>query len=291
MKKVFKLVVVVLVLFFAVGSVYAFKKYTQVRSKLVIVQSLMQSFCRGKDAVNGRSWMEDSTVYFSKLSIWDSTIIYYWSPENFRNNSPVYFRNNVMESVQLTDSAGQYITVPFDESFKTVFGKNVRKPSFTKNYRFDQASYNGAVIQAAFNEVYMKPTETIDGMLLSRVYNISIKEYARACTYVMLDVIKNKTTFLQQTNLYKTKAIAGKLGDGIDFCYKASTVILGKDYDTKKANALVKANIEGYSDRIVGMMMRRKLDGSLPVVMNCIKTVLKDYDTEFYETVKTKFVL
>lgn len=270
-------------------AVYSFTKYQQLKTKTEIIRDLIsENFFQRQNKENGKGWMVDSTIIIESTNSWGN---FYSSPINFCGNSPAYFSSSFIQAIQLKDTSSEYSKIDFDKSFKLIYKKSIRKPAFTKYYRFNDASYNGDAILTAFNETYIKPTESIDGILMGRVYNIALKEYARCCASVMIDVLKNKTAFIQQANLYKTKAIAGKLGDGISFCSKASDVILGKKYYDEIMLPNTKKCIGYYYDRIVGMMMRRQIDGSLPAIMKCITTVLKDYDPEYYETVKTKLVL
>lgn len=289
MKKLLRFISFICVAITVLVTAYSFRKYQQIKTKTDILRELMvDNFFQRQNQENGKGWMVDSTIVIETKNNWGT---YYSSPISYCGNSPAYFKSSFVDAIRLKDTSSEYSRIDFDKSFKMIYKKDVRKPSFTKNAGFNEASYNGDALLAAFKENYIKPTENIDGILMGKVYNIALKAYARSCAIVMVDILKNKAAFIQQTNLYKAKALANKQIDGIGFCTKASDVILGKKYYDEKVNPNPKECVGYYYDRIVGMMMRRQLDGSLPAVMKCITTVLKDYDPEFYETVKTKLVL
>ena len=42
-------------------------------------------------------------------------------------------------------------------------------------------------------------------------------------------------------------------------------------------------------NRMLGTMLRRAGDGSLPAILLCMKTMMKDYDPEYYNKVALKF--
>jgi hypothetical protein len=44
-----------------------------------------------------------------------------------------------------------------------------------------------------------------------------------------------------------------------------------------------------YVNNMIGSMLRRGGDGSMPTLIQCLKTVLKDYDPEYYNKVALKF--
>ena len=71
-------------------------------------------------------------------------------------------------------------------------------------------------------------------------------------------------------------------------------VILNHNNDNNEATEKLKANLSqnclgDYESRVIGTMLRRQCDGSLPVLLTCLKTVLKDYDPTFYNKVAMKF--
>jgi hypothetical protein len=270
---------------------YSFKKYEEIKSRAAILKDLLFGhYCLvivdDELASKEKSWMADSSYYIEKQK---NVYRFYYSPIECSEVSPVYFTNHVAGAIELKDSNGYDLEgYDFEKSFKAIFKKDIRKKPTVKN-GFENASFSADAIQTAFNKTYPKPTELVDGFVMQKVYDLSIKQYSRACAYVMADVMKNKTAFMQQVNTYKAKAATSKWDDGIGFCTIAAEAVLGKDYLSKRANETTKKYLGDYYDRLVGMMMRRQIDGTLPVILNCIKTVLKDYDPSFYETMKAKF--
>lgn len=235
-----------------------------------------------------KTWMDDSTIYLTKNRGTYSVNI---SPKSYCGNSPAYFSSDISSAMVVVDTINneeKYVELP--ESFKRIYGKTLLKKAPAELKNFKNIFYDGAALQEAFNKTYVKPNTNLDGFVMQKVYDISIKEFARVCTKVMIDVLQNKTKFNQQVTAYKSLK-QKHYYSGINFCYEASGKILGEDYVEKKLTPKEASCITEKSSRIVGMMMRRQIDGSLPAILTCIKTVLKDYDPTFYEQVKNKLVL
>lgn len=171
--------------------------------------------------------------------------------------------------------------------FKTLFGQDIIKSRVkmaAKDWEGNAITWNhfsGVGVQAAFTKLYQKPTATFKGLTTKKIYDISFKDYVRDITNIIIKVTANKPVFEAQAKLYFTKATTDPEFEGIGFTSTATEAILGT-YMTECLS-------DYYRERIVGTMLRRQIDGSLPVLLTSLKTLLKDYDPTFYAQVATKF--
>jgi hypothetical protein len=140
--------------------------------------------------------------------------------------------------------------------------------------------YNAIALKAAFDKLYQRPTGNFEGAALQKIYDASLKDYVRNMTNVVVKVMANKPAFEAQATQYQVKSTTDPEFEGLNFC-SAATVTL---------NANLSQDCLGdYDERVVGIMLRRQCDGSLPTLLICLKTMLKDYDLEYYNKVNPKF--
>jgi hypothetical protein len=171
--------------------------------------------------------------------------------------------------------------------FKTLFGQDIIKSKIkmaAKDWEGNQMlwpQYSALGINAAFAKLYQKPTGTFQGIGLQKLYNTAMKDYVRDMTNVIMKVMANKPTFEALAKQYMLKATTDPEFDGLSFGGEATTK-LGADFSQECLN-------DYYAQRVVGTMLRRQCDGSLPGLLLNLKTVLKDYDPEYFTKVGTKF--
>ncbi len=173
------------------------------------------------------------------------------------------------------------------KNFKIAFGTDLFKPALKMaslemgtNKKATMNMFNTLALKQAFDKMYLKPTENFEGMALQKLYNTSLKDYMHDVCNVVADVMKKKIQFTKLAAAYKVNASTKKYFDGISESYSASEKLLGDNEYTC---------IDNRQSRIVGMLLRRQIDGSLPTVLACLKTIIKDYDPEFYTEISTKF--
>lgn len=171
--------------------------------------------------------------------------------------------------------------------FKTLFGQDIIKSQVkmaAKDYDGNPVvwpQFNALGINTAFSKLYQKPTGTFQGIGLQKLYNLTMKSYVRDMTNVIVKVMANKPGFEAQARQYMLKATTDPEFDGISFSSEATTKLA--------ANLNQECLGEYYPSRVVGIMLRRQCDGSLPMLLSCLKTVLNDYDPGFYKQVALKF--
>ncbi|MES2775921.1 MAG: hypothetical protein V4722_17225 [Bacteroidota bacterium] len=286
MKKLLKAAALSLLLIIACTGFYAFKKYQQVKTAADIFRSVMYNgiYTFGD---SDTEW-PDTTMVVNIPPNWDTSRLVKKGPLNLCGTSPAYFYRFMAEGIGAVDPESGYSKESL-QNFKQAFGKDLmgvplkmatktydKKPILINQFKSD-------ALKAAFDQLYKKPTEDFDGFALQKIYDIAAKDYFRSCATVIADVMKKKPMFIQLAMDYKRQATTVKNFYGPSASGKAEEKLLGKDY-TPNADCMKYG-----ADRIVGMMMRRHIDGSLPVLLTCVKTVLKDYDPEFYSTIQSRF--
>lgn len=291
MKKFLKsLVVTVLVITTCLG-LYAFKKYQQVKTAADVFKNIMYNAIYTTSSYDKKVWA-DSTLTFKRPTTWDSTVMETVGPDGICGTVPSYFYYNMAMSIGADDvnysGYSKQNLLEFKQAFgKDLLGANVplagrnfdKKPKVMKQFKAD-------ALKAAFNKLYKKPTEDFDGFAMQRIYDIAAKDYFRNCAQVVADVMKKKALFVKLSLDYKKQATTKKEFYGPDASYEAMKKILGEDYNPGQGTD---GCMEYGADRILGIMMRRQLDGTLPTLLICAKTMLQDYDPEFYNTIKNAF--
>ncbi|MCS6820861.1 MAG: hypothetical protein NZ551_03235 [Microscillaceae bacterium] len=172
----------------------------------------------------------------------------------------------------------------FSQNFKALFGvepiqKIIPLPSekgLDEQYGF--RFFNPQALKIAFDKLYVKPTTQFQKLTYQKIYDISLKDYFRDATMLIAEVLKNKPLFERLAKEYFEKAQKETNFEG---------QILTQTYE-QKHYANVGQSQCVYFNRILGMMLRRQTDGSLKVMLEALKTILKDYDPETYNRFKDK---
>ena len=168
----------------------------------------------------------------------------------------------------------------------TLFGADVIKGKLKlagKDYEGNPIQiyqYSSVGIQAVFNKLYQKPTASFKGIGLQKLYNVSAKQYLRDATDIVVAIMAKKTIWDAEVKRYLQQATTQEEFYMDEFAYETYTKIFGEQEMKECAP---------YVNRMIGSMLRRGGDGSLPALVLCLKTVLKDYDLEYYSKVALKF--
>jgi|GEM_PF-1875912 TolB-like protein len=135
--------------------------------------------------------------------------------------------------------------------------------------RFDKAA-----VDSLFSRLYIKPYYLIlPGVESQKVYDIVLKKYFRELS-IIIDRILNNVNFNLFCKEYEIKARNTKV-----------TFFSARGYAREKCKYL---NIStDYSD-ILGILFRRKMDGTLPTFLKIWRTILKDYDPSIYNKIVNK---
>ncbi len=157
-----------------------------------------------------------------------------------------------------------FATNSFNQKFKDIFGVNPiakvipdANKSKEKGFRF----FDNKAIETIFNKLYAKPM--VD---------------------VMAFILKDKKKFEKIAKEYLNKAQKDKNFNGITATNEyRETYFSDLEFKCKNYSATKAMN------RLLGIMLRRQADGTLPIILNTLKTVLKDYDKETFEKHKNSF--
>lgn len=211
-------------------------------------------------------------------------------PKNPCGSSPAYLYYALYMSLDSTaywNYAAFTYDKPVTDRFKTLFGQDIIKTRIKmaqKDYAgntMEWRHYKAEGLQAAFDKLYQKPTTSFHGYGLQQIYNASVKEYARDIARVVAKVMTRKPEFENFAKQYMQDAMNKVDFEGQEFGNAVTGKLVGQSGNQCVTN--------GYDTRVVGVMLRRQCDGSLPTLLKCLKTVLKDYDPEFYNQVSSKF--
>ncbi len=193
--------------------------------------------------------------------------------------------NTIESSIK---NEGEYFdeVYQFDEKyqkrFKDIFHADLMKAPLkmkAKDYLGNPLNFhqfNGEGFKTAFDKLYKSPNEDYEGVSMQIIYNISAKEYMREVAKVVYEIYNHKD-FKSIAADYKKKALNDKNFEGVNFCYAAYDKMIKED--TKGCLPYGKFSI-------LTRMLRRQIDGSLPQLIDCLNIILKDYDPEFYKTIK-----
>lgn len=248
--------------------------FNKVRNKImedVFIEQFENSYYKDSSPEELAEWY-DTTLHFSKPQKFnyteDNNIKYVAGKFSF----PKLY--NLTEDV--IGDKGKGLDYSDDEAynntFKEIYGADIMNQSIKEATGRTFLIYNGAGISAAFNKLYAKPSTKLQAYTYQKIYNASIKQYNRNFLKVM--------TYLNTTKKAEWTALCNKV---------LKEIKTNKEFDSKNAyyEAFNKFFPEGnkYRDFIgnsyfMGTIMRRQMDGSMPAILKCLKTVVKDYDPE-----------
>jgi hypothetical protein len=126
--------------------------------------------------------------------------------------------------------------------------------------------YDPAAIEAAFTALYAKPSDKRLGLPLRALFDATLKDALAAQLRDLELVIKNRKLLASE---------AKKLNDGA----KKPGTAQGKDAWRAALNRLVTSDEHAahIDPRLVGFALRRQADGTLDVILTCLRTILTDY--------------
>jgi hypothetical protein len=191
-----------------------------------------------------------------------------------------------MAFTSAVDTTWEGYTWPVRNRVAKLFGADVIKGSLktaAKDYEDKPimiTQYNGLGIQAVFNKLYQKPTTSFKGIGLQKLYNASSKQFLRDATDIVVGIMSKKTIWDAEVKRYMQQVTTNPEFYMDDFASETFTKIFGEKE---------MAECAPYANRMIGTMLRRAGDGSLPTMIPLLKTVLKDYDPEYYNKVALKF--
>lgn len=179
----------------------------------------------------------------------------------------------------------------FNEKFIQHFGKGLHGKHIVmaaKDYENKPDIfffYSAEGIKAAFNKLYPKPNNTFEKVTYQQLYNLTAKAYTRDLTRFFAYLMGKKTIWLEVSNHFLNNAKTNKkfsVHEEEEYAFK-------KLFPTEASRKQFPNLSEELGAYELGTLLRRQCDGTLPVILSCLKTVLKDYDPEALKLVNGKF--
>ncbi len=223
----------------------------------------------------------DTTIVFKTTQEYKTVLM---SPKGTAFPSAYQLRASVYNS-------DDYEELEFESNCMQLFGKQLKAKSVPMAYTYEDGTkkeftfYSAPGLQAAFDKVYVKPTESFEGYSIRKLYNLTMKEYMHDFTKFMVAVMNNKPAFVKASSDYLLKAKTDKNFD----VYLASARALNMVFPTDRSRQQFPNFEDHISSSTMGSLVRRQCDGTLPTMLKCLKTVLTDYDPEALKLINGQF--
>jgi hypothetical protein len=148
-----------------------------------------------------------------------------------------------------------------DDAAFTITGKRLLLSSTPTDNAYDPAT-----LRALFDALYAKPNETRIGLPMKKLYEATIKDALdRITTDIVLLTAKPNVLAAESKRLID----GSRSGKGAE----------GKDAWRMSLNKLVKSDDDAarIDPRLVGFVLRRHADGTLPVIVELLQRIKSDY--------------
>lgn len=225
----------------------------------------------------------DTTYVFSKPNNVDA---YYSGKYTIRSlvgvgvTSPCYHIANAIDP-----DGGEYTRTLFDSKFEQLFGVSFHGKSLKMATNSYFLFYNAQGLKIAFEKLYAKPTNSFEKYTYQQIYNLAAKAYARDLAKYFAYIMSKKALFTQVSAQYLQSA---KINKNFD-TYKESEKAFNKIFPTEASRKQFPNLAEEVDYYDFGSIIRRQCDGTLPTILACLKTVLKDYDPEALKLIRGTF--
>lgn len=251
-----------------------------------------------RNEILGKIFKEEyyQSEYYTAAKFPDTTITF--KPTQVREGEEFYkcvlTKNNlygipyIYSIAKAVDPENSYGTSEYNETFKATFGANILAKRLkmaayyqdedTKRKVYDTFTlYAKDGVQKAFDKLYVKPTADFEGYSMQKLYKLAAKDYVRDFSKLLVYLLSTKKAVFEQAGkTYLLKATTDK-----DFYHRNVTgPAFKKLFPTEASKMQYPAFSEEINSGVIGSLLRRQCDGTLPTLVNCIKTVLKDYDPE-----------
>jgi|GEM_PF-2484872 len=189
------------------------------------------------------------------------------SPKNDRKEDHDGRPDDLISELSYTAIYGQLSYLPkMAFAFKGLFGAKLHKRLWVIKTLDDNqvfVFYNGKALKKAFLQLYRRPHETLMGIRAQKAYDVLLKRYFQRLMKNLAHILRQKAKLKKAVKLY-AKNFGTK-----DFS--------GSDFQNDQAD-----KFKTTSYRLLGMVMRRTIDGTLPVLLELLGMLLRDYDLGLY---------
>lgn len=174
-------------------------------------------------------------------------------------------------------------TAAMESVFEYLFGEPLFSRKIPLKSRTSRSlsylpEYNVHALRAAFHEFYLSPERPICDALAGQLYSAYFQDWFRKQVRIALSIINaEEGIWLKNAaELYKKEAMQNPEFDGHEYQWEVYGVDL-PEFDGQR-NA-----------RLRGTLIRRQSDGTLPFLLECVRKILRDYDSEFLAEIETEF--
>ena len=169
---------------------------------------------------------------------------------------------------------GDELTAEYTKAFGGDLIKNRPKDGRTPGW-FPQ--YDKALLAKAFDALYVKPSTTHAGFTAQKIYDYLFKQPMRKLAGDLPRILADKAALAEAAKAYQAAAKTEGFHAPRYLDKPAAELSGPQGGDDEKPPV---------SGVVLGMVLRRHLDGTLPLVIQKIKQVLRDYDKEAFAQVK-----
>jgi hypothetical protein len=175
----------------------------------------------------------------------------------------------------------------YSTEFISAFKNDIGISPYTRVLRMPSGEewslWSGPAIEKVFNKYYGKPNTPFQQVTYQYIYNMSMKpymdDYVAMLNYIL---VGKRNEFKAWSKIYYQKAVTAKQFSGTKISRDAYNDLIknfpgGSDASSKNMTT---------DEFIVGQLLRRDIEGSLPVFLKCLRIFLKDYDPENYRKLK-----
>lgn len=237
--------------------------------------------------------------------------------ESYRQFNPAFYPDTSLifsDSTQIGESIfkpnGRYLIRSIESSFysspgfvyrytRDILGEDYPSDGFVKKYKqqfglspFSKTVitakkeawhfWSGAAVEKIFQQYYGKPENRFQQVTYGVLYNIAAKKYMKDYVFLLNHLLVTKQSdWLSICKKYEQQAMADTTFDGSIASYKAYEQLFSPA-DLQQ----LKVMESQYLYHPIGELIRRQIDGSLPSIIKCIRTILQDYDLETYKALK-----
>ena len=175
-----------------------------------------------------------------------------------------------------------YPTLDFVREFKKEFGISPFTETMVTAKKEAWHFWSGSAVVSAFNKYYGGPNNRFQHVTYGFMYKVAAKkfmtDYVKIINHLL---VEKKEEWLKSCADYKEKALHDSTFDGSMASYHATE----KLFTSKDLQSLQVIPVN-YLYIPIGQLMRRQIDGSLPSIVECLRTFLKDYDPENYRVLE-----
>lgn len=196
------------------------------------------------------------------------------------------------------DQTNEQYATRFNLIAQRATGTDLISGTLTSKYKGFYAEYyahnhtlqiNPVGLQKLFDAVYISPQTHVLGCNAQKLYDASFKAYIRTLAEMTASTVSHPN-FKPFAQAYHQAAYTDTtLGfDGVEYLAEQTQALMPNEF--QRFQAVVPPAeyfgqpqpVNAYYSSLVGILLRRHLDGSLPTLLACLKRVLKDYDPGAY---------